>query len=613
MASLGTAYIRIAPDLTGVQSKLSRGLQGAGTVASDKVGGEMKTGLGRVAGVAGKVLKTGLIAAAAGTGVLIAKNIGSAIDRIDTLVAFPRVLQAMGVSADVATAATDKLAKKLKGLPTPLQDGAKGVQALVATGIKVPKATDAFLAFNNAMLAANVETGAAQATFTQLTQSISRGKIAGEEWNSITANMPTVMKALQNESGKTKEELRELYRTDPQKLLDDLVRLNEKGGGGMASLEDQARKATGGIRTAFANMNTAITQALTDIVKKIGGGDLAAGQAKISAVITSVGQNIKLAFEIATPYVEMFISAISGLIAYLQPLIDYVKNNEEVMNILKLTLIAVSAILGGIILAAIAAVIAAVAAITFSIKLLAQVFNVVGMTIYTVWQGIKTGAITAWNGIKSAWSSVTGFFSRIGSSIQNTFNAVRNGIVNAFNSAVSFVRGIPGKIASILSGINLAASGKAMIDSFGNGITSAFGKVKDVVKKGLKAIRDLFPFSPAKEGPFSGRGYTTYSGQALMGDFGKSILKQSQSAARQVNSAMGNVSSAMSADYAVAGHTSLTSSLAGGLASSGNSQTEYNIGTINIDSEVDGEAWLRKLTNNQEITSSRLTPTQGYM
>lgn len=41
--------------------------------------------------------------------------------------------------------------------------------------------------------------------------------------------------------------------------------------------------------------------------------------------------------------------------------------------------------------------------------------------------------------------------------------------------------------------------------------------------------------------------------------------------------------------------------------------TEYNIGTINISSEVDGERWLRRLTGNQEITSAGLVPTQSYM
>lgn len=44
----------------------------------------------------------------------------------------------------------------------------------------------------------------------------------------------------------------------------------------------------------------------------------------------------------------------------------------------------------------------------------------------------------------------------------------------------------------------------------------------------------------------------------------------------------------------------------------GGGRFEYNIGTINIASEVDGERWLRKLTKNQEITSKGLVPETRY-
>lgn len=42
-------------------------------------------------------------------------------------------------------------------------------------------------------------------------------------------------------------------------------------------------------------------------------------------------------------------------------------------------------------------------------------------------------------------------------------------------------------------------------------------------------------------------------------------------------------------------------------------KTEYNINQITISSEVDGERWLRRLTNDQEIVSNGLVPQQKYM
>lgn len=44
----------------------------------------------------------------------------------------------------------------------------------------------------------------------------------------------------------------------------------------------------------------------------------------------------------------------------------------------------------------------------------------------------------------------------------------------------------------------------------------------------------------------------------------------------------------------------------------GGSSIEYNIANINISSEVDGDRWLRRLTNNTEIESSGLVPQQRY-
>jgi len=45
----------------------------------------------------------------------------------------------------------------------------------------------------------------------------------------------------------------------------------------------------------------------------------------------------------------------------------------------------------------------------------------------------------------------------------------------------------------------------------------------------------------------------------------------------------------------------------------GGGGSEYNIGNINISTEVDGERWLRRLTDNQEDVSNGLVPLQRYM
>jgi hypothetical protein len=52
--------------------------------------------------------------------------------------------------------------------------------------------------------------------------------------------------------------------------------------------------------------------------------------------------------------------------------------------------------------------------------------------------------------------------------------------------------------------------------------------------------------------------------------------------------------------------------LASAFGGKGGSEIVYNIGTITIGTEVDGERWLQRLTKNQEIISNGLTPQQRY-
>lgn len=236
-------------------------------------------------------------AAAIAAGVAIAKNLGNAAKRVDTLNNFPRVLSAMGVSANDAQAATQELSERLQGLPTALQDGASAVQNFIAAGLPVGAATEGFLALNNAFLAAGKDSYTASLSMVQLNKALARGKIEGQEWSSVTANMPTALTALQNQSGLTKEELRELYRESPEKLIADLIRLNTEGGGGLATLEEQARAATGGIVTAIQNLGNRITMGLGEIMSAFGVNDIALAINNFSTAIkdglTSVARFIR--------------------------------------------------------------------------------------------------------------------------------------------------------------------------------------------------------------------------------------------------------------------------------------------------------------------------------
>ena len=117
------------------------------------------------------------------------------------------------------------------------------------------------------------------------------------------------------------------------------------------------------------------------------------------------------------------------------------------------------------------------------------------------------------------------------------------GVTDGLNAAVDFVKSVPDKIKSFFSdaGDWLVNSGKALLDGFAKGIRNAVNAVTSAASDALGAVRKLFPFSPAKKGPFSGHGYTTYSGRALMRDFAKGIKGSSALAETEAMSALSSV------------------------------------------------------------------------
>ena len=119
----------------------------------------------------------------------------------------------------------------------------------------------------------------------------------------------------------------------------------------------------------------------------------------------------------------------------------------------------------------------------------------------------------------------TNLWNGIGDFVTGAWNGITKAISDGVGAAVEFVKSMPGKIKDGLGNLGgmLVDSGKALIGGFIDGIKSMLNGAKDAVGGVMKAIGDFFPHSPAKRGRFSGRGYTTYSGRALIGDFANSI------------------------------------------------------------------------------------------
>jgi phage-related protein len=138
-----------------------------------------------------------------------------------------------------------------------------------------------------------------------------------------------------------------------------------------------------------------------------------------------------------------------------------------------------------------------------------------------------------WNG---AWNAIAGFLGGIWSRISS---AVSSGI----GRVVGLASGIGGRVLSAIGnvGSTLYNSGRALIQGFIDGIASMIGAVADIASAAMARAAQFFPHSPAKEGPFSGSGWTLYSGQALVEGFAQGVTKGKPTVAAAISDALGSV------------------------------------------------------------------------
>lgn len=123
--------------------------------------------------------------------------------------------------------------------------------------------------------------------------------------------------------------------------------------------------------------------------------------------------------------------------------------------------------------------------------------------------------------------------------------AVSAGVENV----LGFFRSLPGRITGALGDLGslLVNSGASLMEGFASGIRNAVGKAVDAAKGAVEKVRDFFPFSPAKKGPFSGKGYTTYSGKAMISDWAEAARKQARLESVNLTAATGDVKASFEA------------------------------------------------------------------
>lgn len=142
--------------------------------------------------------------------------------------------------------------------------------------------------------------------------------------------------------------------------------------------------------------------------------------------------------------------------------------------------------------------------------------------------GSKFGRWLANHGPKQARSAlikiknkILGFFAPAGKWLVKHATRLAKGIGSGIRNGIGWilgkVRNVKDRIVGFFSGAGrwLVNAGKSIVSGLASGIRDKAYAVVDEVKGMLSKARNLLPFSPAKEGPFSGKGWTLYSGRSI--------------------------------------------------------------------------------------------------
>lgn len=302
---------------------------------------------------------------------VINSSLDGAIDRLDTLNNFPKVMDNLGIDSKESSQAIQDLSDGLKGLPTTLNDGALAVQRFTSKNGDVKKSVSLFLAVNNAILAGGAGTQIQASALEQLSQAYAKGKPDMMEWRTIQMAMPAQLKQIakhmlgnkdalakymkkaeeyadKNPLSSTGKELLEQFEAvkagsgdmttalgtalrtgviSMDEFVDAITAMNTNGSGEFKSFQEQAKNATGGIQTSITNAKTAVTRGVSKIVDEIDKSLKNEGFGGISGVISNMGK-------IAEKALNGIAKWMGNLIPTLKKVFEWLSKHQKLVKVI---------------------------------------------------------------------------------------------------------------------------------------------------------------------------------------------------------------------------------------------------------------------------------------
>lgn len=312
---------------------------------------------------------------------------------------------------------------------------------------------------------------------------------------------------------------------------------------GAAAVAGAATQAAAWLSTQTTAIASAVATRTTAVASVV------MGWARMAAASLAGAAKVALAWMISLGPIALVIAAVVGLVVVI------VKNWDTIREVVT----RVARAVWDFVLRAWNAIRSGVTTAVNAVRnVVTGAFNAVRDAVTNAVNAVRDRATAAFNAVRdrirtavtAARTAVSGAFNAVRDAVTNAVNAVRDRATSGFNAVrdrmrdavnnardavrtaferiktavfdrvrdvLAKVRALPGDILSALGDLGslLYDSGKKIIRGLIDGITDMAGNVKDAVGGVLTSARNMLPFSPAKEGPFSGRGWTLYAGRSI--------------------------------------------------------------------------------------------------
>lgn len=253
---------------------------------------------------------------------MVKNSMDGAINRFDTLNKYPVVMEALGYSTGEVDKSMQKLTDGIDGLPTRLDDIVANTQQLAISTGSLDKGTDTAIALNNAFLASGASSDAASRGMEQYRQMLGRGEVDMQSFKSVQETMPIAMdkvaKSFEDRGVTSTNALYDALKKGDitfTEFNDKLIELND-GVGGFADL---AQKNSKGIKTSWANIQSAVVKGVEKTIRAIDEGLQGANLGSIADILDKVKEKINEAFGVIQKVVPPAIKTLFDLYETMKP------------------------------------------------------------------------------------------------------------------------------------------------------------------------------------------------------------------------------------------------------------------------------------------------------